>query len=97
MERLFTIRERKKIVDDSIDIIQRDGEIVVTITILSISDDLLSDVDVKFNCLGEHVKNSVTIQPYINAIDILNSSQIDNCTQLLNIFEIDRCRLSIKN
>ena len=31
--------------------------IVVTITILSISDDFLSAVDVKFNCLREHVKN----------------------------------------
>ena len=43
--------------DDSIDIIWSVGKIVVTITILSIPNDFLSDVDVKFNCSGEHVKN----------------------------------------
>ena len=42
-------------------------------------------------------KKQVTIQPYINVIGRLNSPQIDNCTQLSNTFEIDRCRLSIKN
>jgi hypothetical protein len=45
-------------VDDSIDIIWINMGIVVTITILSISDEFLRAVDAKFNCYGGQIEIS---------------------------------------